>query len=130
LRAVTPDARQLYEQGGVHETDWQRVEGEYDRMFALSSDAGAPLGVIYIPQSNPWPPSDYPYPQQRLARWAGAHRVVFVNTVPELQTAVSQGVRVHYPQDGHCTPAGYDLIAKAIAARLLDSPYSPLSSQR
>jgi len=124
-RTIALQAPDIYKANGAHEKEWQAVESEYGKMAALASSIGAKFAVIFIPPHIPWPPDTLPYPQQRLAAWAGTQGVTFIDTAPTL-AAVSAVRPVHYPQDGHCTPAGYQAIANAISDGLLNSPLGPL----
>lgn len=124
-RTLDDRAPAIYRANGVLENEWRAVEAEYAKMHELANTIGAKLAVIFIPPHIPWPPATEPYPQQRLASWARTHGVTFVDTSDAL-AAASAIEPMHYPQDGHCTPAGYGVIARTVAAALLESPFMPL----
>jgi hypothetical protein len=106
----------IYRDGGFHEPDWRKVESEFERMQELARQNGADFVIVSIPQHGPWP-AERDYPDQRLARWSAGHGVVFIPTLPALRAASTQ--QLYWPKDGHCTPAGYGVIAQTIAAELM-----------
>ncbi len=103
------------------EEDWRTIEAEYAKMAQLARRAGASFAVVYIPQKGPWPPSARDDPRQRLSRWCAAHQVPFIDTLPALEGAAERAP-LYYARDGHCTPAGYDIIARCLYSALLQSP--------
>ena len=107
---------------------WQNIESEYANMLALSKGVGAKFAVIFIPQSQPWPPPADSYPRQRLRAWTSAQDVPFIDTTQALETAAASGLRIYYPQDGHTTPAGYNVIAQTLAAAVVRLKLLPLAS--
>jgi hypothetical protein len=107
--------------GAAREAAWVRIEQEYTRMAALASAHAARMAVVFIPQKGPWRAGSSDDPQRRLARWSAAHGALFIDTKPALRAAWDSAP-LYYPVDGHCTPAGYAVIARTIAAALLSSP--------
>lgn len=105
----------IYRDGGFHEPDWRKVESEFERMRDLARQNGAKFVIVSIPQHGPWS-AERDYPDERLARWSAGHGVVFIPTLPALRAASAQ--QLYWPKDGHCTPAGYGVIAETISAAL------------
>ncbi|MBP7830484.1 MAG: hypothetical protein KA248_11250 [Kiritimatiellae bacterium] len=104
------------EDHGPHEANWKKIEAEYGKMAALVRAAGAELLIVHIPRKGPWTES-HEYPARRLARWAGANGVDFLDLLPALKAAGDSGP-LYYAKDGHCTPAGYAVIAEALARHI------------
>ena len=123
--SAKPAARldEIYRANGYHESDWRKIESEFDRMSQLSVQVSARLAIVFVPQQGPWPTEFSNYPQQRLAKWAVAHGALFIDTLPALRAAGSDGL-LYYQRDGHCTPAGYEIIARTIYDHLLASEIS------
>jgi hypothetical protein len=116
-------------ESAAFQTAWERIESEYASILSLSQRANARLAVVVIPQGQPWPPPVDFYPQERLAAWTSAHDVLLIDTTEALQAAAASGVVVYYAQDGHCTPAGYDVVARTIATELTRrGPLAPASA--
>ena len=111
------DGSKIYEDGGLHEADWLTIEAEYSRMKQLCDAHGARLAIVHIPQAPPWT-AQHDYPAIRLRRWAAARDVLVIDALPALQEAAAGAARLYYEQDGHCTPAGYRVLAQAIQSGL------------
>jgi lysophospholipase L1-like esterase len=107
--------------GAARDAAWVRIEQEYTRMAALASARAARMALVFLPQKGPWKPDSGDDSERRLARWAAAHGALFIDTKPALRAAW-ESAPLYYPIDGHCTPAGYAVIARTIAAALLASP--------
>ena len=113
---IPPD-REIYRSGGPFEADWLTMEREYSRMAQLADSIGARLVLVHIPQRGPWgPESDYL--PARLSQWAGAHGAQFLDVLPVMRRAPNPG-QLYYPADGHCTPAGYAVVADALFEYLM-----------
>jgi hypothetical protein len=108
---------EIYRAGGFHEKDWRRIEEEFGRMRDAANRAGAKLAIIYIPMLEAWAPH-HAYPSDRLAIWSAANGAYFIDTLPPLRAASLAGASVYYVRDGHCTPEGYAIIARTVAAEL------------
>ena len=98
------------------QTEWQQVEAEYTRMAVLARAAGAKLAIVYLPERGPWG-AEQDYQVTRLREWAGKHGAQFFTALPAFR-AHPDPASLHYPKDGHCTPAGYALVADAVAQSL------------
>lgn len=108
----------IYKGGGTHEKDWRTVEREYARIVAIANEIRAKVVVVNVPQHGPWPP-ERSYPGRRLGAWAAAHGAGFVDVLPAMIEAEKTGGPLYYPKDGHCTPRGYGVIARAIEQYLV-----------
>ena len=102
--------------GYGRQPEWQQVEAEYTQIAALAAGAGAQLGIVYIPERGPWG-AEQDYQVQRLQDWADNHGALFINALPAFRSHPDPAA-LHYPKDGHCTPAGYALVADAVASAL------------
>lgn len=104
--------------GGPYEAAWQELEGELERMRSASGAQGAAFVVIAIPQTQPMngTPS---YLETRLRRWSAAHDAIFIPTADAMRAAADPARPLYWAGDGHCTPAGYSVVADAIVAGLL-----------
>jgi len=109
------DWSEVYKPNGLHERDWQKVESQYQQMveFATRSDAG--IAFVHIPAAG-YCEARYSYPAQRLARWCAERNVPFVDTLPAMEVASAEQ-RVYW-EEGHCTPAGYRVIAETVCRAL------------
>ncbi len=96
--------------------EWGRVEAEYARMAKLATKHGARFAVVYIPERGPWV-KEQDYYSERLRAWSAAHGAQFINALPAFR-AHPNPASLHYPKDGHCTPAGYALVADVVAQAL------------
>jgi hypothetical protein len=57
------------------------------------------------------------YPEQRLGAWAASRKVEFVSALPEIRAAMDHE-QLYWKKDGHCTPAGYRVLAEVLAREL------------
>ncbi len=125
LRAAHPEPwDDIYRAGGAHEKDWLEVEAEYLRMRDLTRSCGARLVVLHIPERGPWGEGSS-YPARRLAAWAAANGVTFVDAEPALERAAEAGEKLYWDVDPHCTAAGYRVIAETLAAGLEEQGLVP-----
>lgn len=109
----------IYKADGRHEADWRKAEEELARIAELCSRSGATFVLLYIPQSiPPFDDAAAAYPPARLANWARANGAYFIDTLPAFRSAEGSD-RLHWPRDGHCTPAGYGVIAETVCEELL-----------
>lgn len=109
----SPRLDDVYAADGPLEDAWGEVEGELSRLAALVAARDVPLVVVHLPQRPPWTP-DRSYPAERLAAWAEAAGVVFIDTLPALR-AHPGTADLYWPIDGHPRSA-----AHAVFARVLD----------
>lgn len=122
-RKLRPHQHELFRNGGFHEKDWLSMEQEYGRMADLADSVGAKLVLVHIPQKGPWN-KDAEYLPQRLGAWAAKRGVYFVDILPAMQQSAAPE-QLYYPSDGHCTPAGYAVIAEALYHALIDKQLVP-----
>ena len=115
-RACLATAGADRDNGYGRQPEWQQVEAEYTQIAALAAGAGAQLGIVYIPERGPWG-AEQDYQVQRLQDWADNHGALFINALPAFRSHPDPAA-LHYPKDGHCTPAGYALVADAVASAL------------
>jgi len=102
----------IYKDRGYHENSWQQIEAEYLKMLEICHAIIARLVIIHIPQKPPWDESKS-YTGLRLSEWAKKNDVVFIDTLPAFQKAPSHPP-LYWAKDGHCTPAGYRVIADTV----------------
>jgi hypothetical protein len=65
------------------------------------------------------------YPETRLRRWSVGQGATFIPTYDALRAATGTHRPLYWAGDGHCTPAGYAVIADAIVAGLLAAGLVP-----
>jgi lysophospholipase L1-like esterase len=110
------DRGEVKKADGLHEKDWRKVEEEYARMVAAAAEWGGRVVLVHIPQKGPWDPDD-DYPPARLAAWAAENEAFMVDVLPAMKDAGGEAA-LYYPRDGHCTPAGHEIIARTLLADL------------
>ncbi len=108
----------MFKEGSFHEKDWVKMEVEYGKMKALTDSTGAKLVLIHIPQRGPWT-EESRYLPRRFSAWAASHGVYFLDVLPAMEHNPAPD-RLYYPKDGHCTPAGYAVIADTLFKYLAD----------
>lgn len=101
---------------GYHEAQWLQIEGDFARMVDVVRHIGATIVFIHIPQAGPWR-EHHSYPPARLAAWSARAGVAFVDILPAMKAAPLNEA-LYYAIDGHCTPAGYAIVATELAAYL------------
>ena len=111
---VTDD---VYRAGGPLETAWSEVEQELTRLASLARNRAIPLVVVHLPQRPPWTP-DRSYPAERLAAWADATGVTFIDTLPALR-AHARPDALYWPIDGHPRAEGHAVFAEVLAEELV-----------
>jgi len=109
--------------GGPYEQDWTKMEREFGRMAAVADSIGAKLLLIHIPQKGPWSEQSR-YLPARLSAWAARNGVLFLDVLPAMQRQPNPE-RLYYPDDGHCTPTGYEVIADTVFQYLTDRKLVP-----
>ncbi len=113
----------VYRANGRHEDDWQEVESQYKQMDELARSHHAKFVITHIPQRGPWEPQ-HAYPGKRLARWSARQAISFIDTFPALNAAPEEPM-LYWPIDGHCTSAGYKIIAQTIFDYLIQHQLVP-----
>jgi lysophospholipase L1-like esterase len=121
LRPVRPE--EVLQPDGFHEAAWREVERQYDLLLELVRARGARLVLVHLPQIGPWD-ARHDYPAQRLAAWAEARGVAFVDTLPALR-ARQDSELLYWPKDRHPTDAGHAAIADAIFDALSNQALVP-----
>ena len=111
-------ATTIYRPDQTSEQAWRGVLAEYDRMDRAIRQAGGRLVLFYIP-SDPPLTTMHEYPEQRLGAWAASRKVEFISALPEMRAAMATE-QLYWKKDGHCTPAGYRVLAEVLV-RELDS---------
>ncbi len=119
----SPHPGDIYSDAGFHEADWRAIESELDAMRRLADEHGARFAVVSIPQTGYAKP-ERAYPDLRLERWRSGREVLFVSARRALLDAGPEE-RFYWPRDGHCTSAGYEIIARALADAIRRSAWWP-----
>jgi hypothetical protein len=124
------DPAAFFRDDGPHEDVWRAVEHELGRIVELSHGAGAEVLFAHLPHSRRYSsdlaPEELDYPARRVAALAEARGAHFVDLRPALWGAEPDGDLDHYwPRDGHCTPAGYELVARELARALTEQGLVP-----
>jgi hypothetical protein len=91
------------------EGDWAAMQADLESMAAISREHGARFAVIGIPQSNFMRNDEL---DRRLRAWSAEHTISYISVWPAMRAA--DGGAPLYGPDGHCTPAGYAVIAEAV----------------
>jgi hypothetical protein len=107
-----PREDEVNRDNGYHEKDWKTVEAEFGKMATIAGRLHSGLVIVHIPQRGPWTQEHF-YPGKRLSGWASKNGVGFVDTLPGMVHASKTG-KLYYKTDGHCTPAGYAVVAQEI----------------
>jgi lysophospholipase L1-like esterase len=116
-------ADEVYQANGFHERDWKTIEEEYSRMVSIADRLHARLVIVHIPHRGPWR-KKHEYPAKRLGEWASRNHAGFVDALPDMKRA-SGREPLYWADDGHCTPAGYGVIAAAIYDYLVQNRLVP-----
>jgi hypothetical protein len=109
-----PPWQTLLADDGPYEPYWQELEAELARMREAAQARGAAFVIVTIPQSDP--AESQSYFSARLAGWGSAHDAIVISTFAALQAAADPARPLYWPGDGHCTAAGYSVVADAIIA--------------
>jgi lysophospholipase L1-like esterase len=117
------DWKEIYKPNGFYEKDWQTVELEFQKMVTIAAELKARIVFIHIPQKGPWDETHF-YPAQRLSAFAMKHEAGFVDILPGMMEA-SANKALYYEKDGHCTPAGYRVIAQQLYRYLVTNKFIP-----
>jgi lysophospholipase L1-like esterase len=113
----------VYRAAGFHEKDWAKIEREYEKMLAVADSIHAKMAILHIPQRGPWL-SKHQYPAERLAAWAAAHHVGFIDALPAIERGASKQP-LYYEKDGHCTAAGQAILAQELYTYLTQANVVP-----
>ena len=107
-----PKWEEVFVDNGHHEDDWISIENEYSYMVEIASSIGANVIIVHIPGKGPWNEEHY-YPSKRLASWAKANNVGFIDVLPTMVVESSKQ-DLYYGVDGHANPSGHAIIAQQI----------------
>ena len=118
-----PHYGDMFRDGSFHEKDWVKMESEFARMEALADSIGAKLVLIHIPQRGPWSEENR-YLPRRFSAWAAKRGVHFLDVLPAMEHNPAPRT-LYYPKDGHCTPAGYAVIADTLFKYLVEQGLVP-----
>jgi hypothetical protein len=119
----SPRSEDVNRDSGFHEADWRAIESELDAMRRIASEHGSGFAIVSIPQRAHGKP-EHGYPDTRLGRWSAERGVLFV-PVRESMLAAGDAAELYWERDGHCTSAGYEVIARALTDALLRSAWAP-----
>lgn len=98
------------------EAVWARIHWAHDRMVRLAHDAGARITFVHIPQKGPWGEWAFDVPK-RLQRFCASRECSVIDVLPAMMAHPNPDT-LYYPKDGHCTKAGYALVADVIVRGL------------
>lgn len=124
VRERVPVWPEVYRGGGLHENEWKKVEAEYEKMIKIADDAGAKIVFVHIPQKMSYMTEVADYPARRLSEWAESQGVAFIDVLPAMRKASTERI-TYWEKDGHCTPAGYGVIAEAIYSEMINKGLVP-----
>ena len=95
---------------------WARIHWAHDRMVRLARAAGARIAFVHIPHKGPWDGAAFDMPR-RLQRFCASRGCTVIDVLPAAMTHPNPDT-LYYPNDGHCTKAGYALVADVIVREL------------
>lgn len=98
------------------EAVWARIHWAHDRMVGLTRAAGARIVLVHIPQKGPWGEGSFEMPT-RLRNFCAVRECSVIDVLPAAMSHPNPG-ELYYPEDGHCTEAGYALVADVIVREL------------
>lgn len=113
------------------EAGWEDTLSTIGRIDALVRAAGAQLGIVIIPFYDQVAPTAYgpgftkDLPQRRIAGHCDIHQLRCLDLLPALRAA-GPADSLYYVKDGHWTPRGQEVAAKAIASWLRDLELVPV----
>jgi len=120
-----PRLNEVFKPNGFHENDWRTVEAEYEKIINIARGIGAETLFFHIPHKPPWK-GNRSYPAKRLSQWAARNGAPFVDILSAMKIALAEeGQKLYFPEDGHCTPAGYRVIANTLFAALVQDGLVP-----
>ena len=127
------DWAQVFEENGLYEEAWQKIEREYERMVEMARANGARIAIVHIPLGprslERIGTSNASYPAKRLAAWCEKRGVLFIDTLPAM-TAAKEPAALHWEKDGHCTAEGHRIIAETIYEALIRTGAVVLASDK
>lgn len=98
------------------EAVWARMRDAWSRMIGLARGAGAQIVFLHVPQKGPWEDGSHETPT-RLQKLCANRECIAIDALPAMR-AHPDPESLHYPKDGHCTEAGYALIADVVVREL------------
>ena len=98
------------------EAVWARMRDVWGRMIGLARGAGAQIVFLHVPQKGPWGNGPHETPT-RLQKLCANRECIAIDALPAMR-AHPDPESLHYPKDGHCTEAGYALIADVVVREL------------
>ena len=103
---------------GMEDDDavWARIHWAHDRMVRLAHAVGARIIFVHIPQQGPWGEWAFDMPE-RLRRFCTSRGCYVIDVLPAMMAHPDPDT-LYYPKDGHCTEAGYALVADVIVREL------------
>lgn len=121
---------------------WKLAELVIAKMADEAHERGTKVALVqipYLPQvyDEVWnssfglKPNEYDrqIAAKRLAELCARHGITFIDSTPALVDAVHQRKHwVHWPEDGHPTPEGQEIIGEVVAAGLRSSGLVPAAS--
>lgn len=113
-----------YRKDGLCSPAWIKIESEFLKMKEIVARTGAKMGIVYIPMNSKWD-DKIRYPQQRIKEWAEKNSVLFIPTIDEFKLLSQRSEKLFWDKDGHCTPAGYKIIADTLFKKLTDERIVP-----
>ncbi|MDJ0870141.1 MAG: hypothetical protein QNJ87_00060 [Gammaproteobacteria bacterium] len=118
---------------------YQAVELVLDEILQVARERGIAVGLVYIPGPMQYDPSRHESwnpmliggvqfreewlhrdagVQKRLASWATAKKVPFLDLTATFRAEIKQGRALNFRLDGHWNPEGHQVAGRAIAAWL------------
>jgi len=113
---------EIYKENGFHEKDWRKVEQEFQKIIEIGKSIGSPVVIVNIPEFPSFLKDvDFSYTGKRLERFSKENGYLYIDTYPQIIKEIKKGKMLFWKKDGHCTPYGYEVIARAIYEKLVES---------
>lgn len=98
------------------EAVWAHFHQAHDRMVQLARGAGAQIVFVHIPQRGPWSADAFDMPK-RIRHFCATRECSVIDVLPAMIAHPNPDM-LYYLKDGHCTPAGYEIVADVIVREL------------
>jgi lysophospholipase L1-like esterase len=94
------------------ERAWQRMLAQLDRIRSLAGERGIPLLLLATPyRAQLDDPGGQRHPQERLAEYATAHGLPYVDVLPQLAALPRAAANQCFHDADHFSHLGHDLVA-------------------
>jgi lysophospholipase L1-like esterase len=120
----TSQVRRLVEPSWGHDTErgWQRMLAQLDRIRSLAAARGIPVLLLAAPyRSQLDDPDGRRHPQDRLAEYARANGLRWVDVLPALAALPHEAAVRAFHDESHFSHLGHDLVADMLVDPVADA---------